>query len=213
MAERQFAPAPDRPSAAARPAADGVRRPASGGGGFGGAAAPGVVPGELCGAASGVAAFEPAAAARPATSLIGTQHVLRRGCTPCWKRADRVVAVGRELVRRCGVAHHDRAQEHHQVGPRLRRGSRCGTGRRDTGMSPSSGTFGRVVGVLVLDQAAEHDDLAVVDDDVGSRSSACWSIGPAFDVPGATCATGSTTPGRSSSASCRSRRSAAGCAA
>ena len=36
---------------------------------------------------------------------------------------------------------HDRAQEDHQVGALLGRGSRCGTARRGTGMSPSSGTF------------------------------------------------------------------------
>ena len=46
------------------------------------------------------------------------------------------------------------------------RGSRCGTARRGSGMSPSSGTLRLVVGVAVLDQAAEHDDLAVVDHDV-----------------------------------------------
>ncbi len=98
--------------------------------------------------------------------------------------ADQVVAVERQLVGAVDVAHHHRPQEDHQVGL-----SWCGVSLRNrvprNGMSPSSGTFSWLPVELVLQQAAQHQDGAVVDQHV-RFDRALVGDGPALEVPGAT---------------------------
>ena len=87
--------------------------------------------------------------------------------------ADVVVAVGSDIHVLLGAAHQGRAQEHHQVGLFAVRGLVLEQVADDRDVAQAWHFF-RAVAAAVVDQAAEHDDLAVVDQHIGLDRRA-WS--------------------------------------